>query len=119
MDVKEKIKGIREYFVKNRMFSELRGFNAGVRMFDDNRKSARWILSDMKNEQRRPTKSEIDSIMYNRLEGDFIEKGYAIQAIEFILDSYPDLKPELQAALDRQKGRASSGTPSSGGSMAW
>jgi hypothetical protein len=35
MDVKGKIKGIREYFVKNRMFSELRGFNAAVRMFDD------------------------------------------------------------------------------------
>ena len=29
----EKINQIREYFAKNRMFSELRGFNAGVKMF--------------------------------------------------------------------------------------
>lgn len=119
MGERERIDSIRKYFVERKMFSELRGFNAGVRMFNDKRKSARWIIRDMKNEQRRPTKSEIDSIMYNRLEGDFIEKGYAIQAIEFILDSYPDLKPELQAALDRQKGRGSSGTSHSGGGVGW
>lgn len=32
----EKINKIREYFVKNKMFSELRGFNAGVKLFNDN-----------------------------------------------------------------------------------
>jgi hypothetical protein len=35
MTKNEQINNIRAYFIQNRMFSELRGFNAGVRMFDD------------------------------------------------------------------------------------
>jgi len=34
----QQINGIRKYFVENKMFSELRGFNAGVRMFSRRRR---------------------------------------------------------------------------------
>lgn len=116
---KKTIDNIRKYFTEKKMFSELRGFNAGVRMFDDTEKhkgmkpvvttgrladgtvykSTKWVPDVPALEK--PSDSQKD-------DGNGVDLPWGTPSMN------------RQAFLDAHEGRKSSGgTSHSGGGVGW
>jgi len=119
----EKIAKIRKYFIENKMFSELRGFNAGVRMFDDNpkHKGMKPVRTQRRLEDgtiETSTKWVPDVPELKKTEAPQ-QKSEGRAGLPWAAPTYQEIEEAAGGRGRRDPHYGSSGTPSTGGSMGW